>query len=272
MAIGSPEGCVQRASEVWYNTHASQRHCGVFSLIEPRIYCVQETSFLECVDCAAGQYSAAAGASVCTDCEVGRYQASGGQSSCTECEAGKFNGQTRQSSESVCTNCGVGQYSATGSASCTSCEAGRYSPSSTQAGASCTDCPVGTYQDETGRALVVFGYEEVPYNSGAYVGNEFTRNNAIHGVDNANECFSTCKAHRDAPQDCRYFKVAPYFSSNLCFMYTTGTNQWLASSNTQTGYIMTSTDPNFRDSCKNCPSGKTSPSGSDSLADCVNRL
>ena len=120
--------------------------------------------------------------------------------------------------------------------------------------------------------MVVFDYASVSSNSNIPVGNSFTKTGGMHGVDNTNECFSTCKAYRDAPQDCRYFKVTAFFSVYLCDMYTTGTVQWLGSSNTQTGYIMTSTDPNFRDSCKNCPSGKTSPSGSDSLADCVNRL
>ena len=144
VAIGSPEGCVQRASEVWYNTHASQRHCGVFSLIEPRIYCVQETSFLECVDCVAGQYSAAA-ATTCINCAAGQ-SSSAGASSCTNCAAGKYSA----AAGGLCFNCAIGNYqSQAGQTDCIQCPAGQYQNSA--GGASCNNCATGKFQNEIGK-------------------------------------------------------------------------------------------------------------------------
>jgi len=88
-----------------------------------------------CTVCAAGSYSAAAGATSCTSCSAGTYSAAGA-TSCTACPAGSYQPSTGQSS---CYPCVAGSSQpSTGQASCSPCVAGTYQPSTGQA--SCSPC------------------------------------------------------------------------------------------------------------------------------------
>tara|TARA_Y100000389_G_scaffold153699_1_gene154015 strand:- start:3627 stop:6152 length:2526 start_codon:yes stop_codon:yes gene_type:complete len=67
----------------------------------------------DCLLCAAGTYSAVAGATtaeVCTDCEAGSFSGSAGSSACSQCTQGTYQGGT---GATQCTECPLNSYTAT---------------------------------------------------------------------------------------------------------------------------------------------------------------
>eukprot|EP01045_Picozoa_sp_COSAG04_P000107 COSAG04_NODE_2_length_56781_cov_25.092252_31_plen_3914_part_00 len=68
-----------------------------------------------CMNCAAGQYAAAAGSAACSPCGAGKFQAVAAQSSCDGCPPGRHQPTTGQSS---CIACSSGQYGTGTSGQC----------------------------------------------------------------------------------------------------------------------------------------------------------
>ena len=229
-----------------------------------------QTAESACTNCAAGTHSSADAAS-CTTCAAGTYS-SAGAGTCSDCNAAKYSTATGATSATTCQNCAAGRYSSAGAAECIDCPKGKFSPLWTEGSASCQGCDSGKYSDETGRAYVGYGYTSYSGNVGS---TEWTTDPPANLWTGANtrtlhECFLLCRQARDAPKDCRYFAAVTLNNVDYaCWMYGPGTNN---NAYPTPKYKMTSTDPNFRDSCKNCPSGKTSPFGSDALADCVSNV
>ena len=105
----------------------------------------------DCLNCSAGFYSGAEGATLCSPCVPGLYADSTGLSACAECRPGFF--QDRQSG-SMCHACTEGTYgSAWGSASetlgCLPCSTGLYS--NVTGGTVCLPCAPGTFSDREGQ-------------------------------------------------------------------------------------------------------------------------
>jgi hypothetical protein len=90
-------------------------------------YLVNTSATATCTACAAGTYSAAAGASICTVCVAGTYSPSAGATVCTSCPMGTYSTVSRAFEISTCKLCPSGKYSAsTGSsalANCLTCSA-----------------------------------------------------------------------------------------------------------------------------------------------------
>jgi len=101
-----------------------------------------------CVDCLAGTYAAAAGASRCSNCEAGKYSRARA-SECRSCPAG-FSALLERSTG--CKPCSAGRYSSEGASECSLCAAGTYSPASHTR---CVPCPAGSFS-ETGASKCLF--------------------------------------------------------------------------------------------------------------------
>ena len=81
--------------------------------------------------CTAGQYLSGTS---CLACAAGKFSASAGATSCSTCPAGQFS----LSGASSCTKCSAGRYSAAGATSCTICPEGKWAA---EGASSCTSCP-----------------------------------------------------------------------------------------------------------------------------------
>ena len=127
-----------------------------------------------CIDCAAGKFSDAVGASVastCGDCGAGKYSAADASTVCTDCAAGKFSDAVGASVASTCADCEAGKYSAADASTvCTNCTANSNSMTGSDAALDCIcnagftsdgaggnpatklcrKCPINTYKDWAG--------------------------------------------------------------------------------------------------------------------------
>jgi hypothetical protein len=89
---------------------------------DSKVYALNAATEAHMPWCAAGKYSArpSSGASACTDCAAGQYSAATGASSCSPYPAGSF----ASSSSSSCTPCSAGKYTASSGASACTAPAG----------------------------------------------------------------------------------------------------------------------------------------------------
>jgi len=113
-----------------------------------------------CLNCDAGKYSTATGATsdaTCQNCNAGKYSTATGATSdatCQNCAAGRFQGSTGQLS---CSTCALGHVSTAGASSCTACPVGTFTrkittnPNPSADLTQCFDCAIGYYNDEQGK-------------------------------------------------------------------------------------------------------------------------
>ena len=107
-----------------------------------------------CSACGAGKYKTATGSANCTDCNAGKYSNDTGASSigtCANCGAGTFSAAVGAASSATCAACAAGTGALAGASSsgtCGACGAGKFST----AGSGCIDCRAGKYSPTTGAA------------------------------------------------------------------------------------------------------------------------
>ena len=143
------------------------------------------TSNATCQRCPAGSFSAA-GSANCTLCAAGFFAAAPGSASCTPCPAGTYSTASGATSSASCLACPAGSYAGPNSTSCTPCPGGTFSTAAGGANASacsgvcppgsfsspgstsCAPCPVGTYAAAAGAAACTqCPNSTVTYTSGA---------------------------------------------------------------------------------------------------------
>ena len=104
----------------------------------------------DCLNCTAGFYSAAAGATRCAACGPGLFAPEGALSACAECPPGSFQNATNASSCLACPpgTAGTGWARSSQRLGCAPCPAGRFTNTSGATG--CEACPSGTLSNRTG--------------------------------------------------------------------------------------------------------------------------
>ncbi len=105
---------------------------------------LHEAGRFDCVACAAGKFSFG-GTNACIECEAGKYLPAVGATQCFACPSGKFGTATGGLNESsVCHACPAGFVAnKDGSTSCTGCNSGEYAPS--LGSTVCKACELGRY-------------------------------------------------------------------------------------------------------------------------------
>jgi hypothetical protein len=125
---------------------------GICSLCSSGKYAIADD---ECLDCPAGKYSTAVGASssaVCQECVAGKYlttQGNSDPSDCLDCECGKYSTTSAATAMDTCVECVAGKYGpGTGNdeeSDCEMCLAGTYLTVAGQCSDYCIDCDAGKY-------------------------------------------------------------------------------------------------------------------------------
>ena len=104
-----------------------------------------------CADCGAGTYAGGSAATVCTNCTAGQHKAAAGvNTACDNCAAGKHKAAAGVNTE--CDECEAGKYSAVNASTvCTDCVAGKVSAAvGASAASTCADCGAGKYSTASG--------------------------------------------------------------------------------------------------------------------------
>lgn len=230
---------------------------------------IPELSYLyasqDCLLCAAGKYSANAGATTadaCTDCEAGKFSANDGSTECSQCPQGTYFGGT---GAAQCTECPDNSYTATATDSSIQqeftdiahcrCQPG-YWFDSTSSGSECQLCPAGSY---------CIGNDKTPCSGNTY---------SLEGASECVECPEFTSIINDEHTTAQSCQCNAGYSGNdggPCTACAGGTYKITVGSAPCSECITDFYTPNLDANimCVSCPINSRAPASSDHIDDCT---
>ena len=236
-----------------------------------------------CADCGAGTYAGASAATVCTNCSAGQHKASAGiNTACDDCAAGKHKAAAGVNTE--CDECEAGKYSEINASTvCTNCTAGTYIPQENGGGSACTKCAAGTYSGSTAQtsSAACTKCASGKYSSlGASACIDCTAGTYSAAAASAcSNCTAGTYAGSTAQTVCTKCAAGKYSSVNASTVCTDcvagkvsaaeGASAASTCDDCGAGKYSTASGATAEGTCSACTANSDAPAGSDAASDCV---